>query len=637
MDFFSAQDRARRKTWQLVALFVLAIIGLIVATNLLLAIVVAFSTTPEVVGGVSATLGAQSAETWVVISGGVLICIAGASAYKYFALRSGGRAIADMLGGHQIDPGTQSLAERRLLNVVEEMAIASGIPVPAVYRVDESGINAFAAGFGTDDAVIGVTNGTLEYLNREELQGVIGHEFSHVLNGDSRLNLRLIAILNGILFLGLIGRLVLHGSARSSGRRDSNGLPLIALGIGLLVIGYAGTLCGNLIKAAVSRQREFLADAASVQFTRNPHGIANALKKIGGAQSGSTLSNARASEMSHMFFGQAIKLSLGGLTATHPPLPIRIRAIEPDWDGNFLTGAPAGESSAAAEADRIVGFAAAAPANSGDAMNARDGIAARVGNPTPASLMQAQTLIGGLPRLCIDAAHDPFSARALVYAVLLPEDTAAADQQRLALAAVTEPEVIAHLVELESAAADLDNMQRLTLVSMAVPALKMLSRPQYVRFVADVIALIRADQRIDLFEWVLHRVLLKSLKPHFEGPAPVSIRYRDLEAVRPQVAQVLSAIARAGSNDTEGQQRAFAAGIAAISLQLNFDAAIDPNLTRLNAALRDLRAVHPLAKPRLIKGCAACALTDGATMDERALLIGVAATIDCPLPPDLTL
>ena len=635
MDFFSAQDRARRKTWQLVALFALAIIGLIVATNLLLAIVVAFSTTPEVTGGVGATLGAQSAETWVLISGGVLICIAGASAYKYFALRSGGRAIADMLGGHQIDPGTQSLPERRLLNVVEEMAIASGIPVPAVYRVDEPGINAFAAGFGTDDAVIGVTTGTLEYLNREELQGVIGHEFSHVLNGDSRLNLRLIAILNGILFLGLVGRLLLHGGARSSGRRDSNGLPIIALGIGLLVIGYAGTICGNLIKAAVSRQREFLADAASVQFTRNPHGIANALKKIGGAPSGSTLSNARASEMSHMFFGQAIKLALGGLTATHPPLPIRIHAIEPNWDGKFLTGAPAGESSAAAEG--TVGFAAAAPASAGDMKHARDGIAARVGNPTPASLIEAQALIGGLPQRCVDAAHDPFSARALIYAVLLPEDAAAADQQRLALAKVTEPVVIAHLVELESAAADLDNMQRLTLVSMAVPALKMLSRPQYVRFVADVIALIRADQRIDLFEWVLHRVLLKSLKPHFEGPAPESIRYHDLEAVRPQVAQVLSAIARAGANDTATQQRAFMAGIAAMSIDLQFDAAIDPNLTRLNAALRDLRAVHPLAKPRLIKGCAACALTDGATMDERALLIGVAATIDCPLPPDLTL
>jgi len=342
-----------------------------------------------------------------------------------------------------------------------------------------------------------------------------------------------------------------------------------------------------------------------------------------------------------MFFGQAIRLYLGGLTATHPPLALRIRAIEPSWDGEFLTGAPAGETTAAAEGS--VGFAATAPAHAGEAASAgdshgaRDGIAARVGNPTHASLAQAQVLIGGLPTRCVDAAHDPFSARALVYAVLLPEETAAADQQRAALAAVAEPEVITHLAELKSNTAGLDDMQRLTLVSMAVPALKMLSRPQYVRFVADVIALIRADERIDLFEWVLHRVLLKALKPHFEGAAPVSIRYRDLDTLRPQVAQVLSAITRAGAGDAAAQQRAFAAGTAAVSLDLHFDAAQDPNLTRLNDALRELRAVHPLAKPRLIKGCAACALTDGATSDERALLVGIAATIDCPLPPDLTL
>ena len=173
-----------------------------------------------------------------------------------------------------------------------------------------------------------VTSGTLEYLNREELQGVIGHEFSHLLNGDSRLNLRLIALLNGILFLGIVGRLLLRG-ANTGGRRNSNAMPLVVLGVGLFVIGYAGTFCGNLIKAAVSRQREFLADAASVQFTRNPHGIANALKKIGGASSGSQLTNARANEVSHMFFGQAVALFMNALMATHPPLPVRIRAIEP--------------------------------------------------------------------------------------------------------------------------------------------------------------------------------------------------------------------------------------------------------------------------------------------------------------------
>ena len=627
MDFFEAQDRARRKTWQLVVLFGTAIVGLIVATNLLVAIVVAFSTTPSLTHGVGETLNGQSTQTWVVISAGVLICIAGASLYKYFALRSGGRAIVEMLGGRLIDPGTGLLAERRLLNVVEEMAIASGIRVPSVYRIDEPGINAFAAGFGTDDAVVCVTEGTLEFLNREELQGVIGHEFSHVLNGDSRLNLRLIALLNGILFIGIIGRLLLHGASRGStgSRRDSNGMPLLVLGVGLLVIGYAGTFCGNLIKAAVSRQREFLADATSVQFTRNPHGIANALKKIGGAPNGSHLSNARANEMSHMFFGQAVNLFLNGLMATHPALPVRIRAIEPSWNGEFLAGAPVADTDDAPEG--LAGFAGKSqPA-------APDGIAATVGNPTAASLSRAQALIGGLPQRCVDAAHDPWSARALIYVLLLPDDRAA----RADLAGVLEPQVLKHLPEIEAVVGSLDDVQRLTLVSMSIPALMTMSRPQYDRFVADVIALIRADHRIDLFEWVMHRVLLKSLRPHFEGPVAASVRYRNLDAVRSHIAQTLSAIARANSDDVAAQQRAFDAGAAAMELELPFDAGSDPNFSRLNDALRELRAVHPLAKPRLIKGCAACVLTGGTTISEHALLIGIAATLDCPLPPDLAI
>ena len=627
MDFFSAQDRARRKTWQLVALFALAIVGLILATNVLVAVVVAFSTTAGVAGGVEHSLQNEPAQTWLTISIAVLICIAGASLYKYLALRSGGRALAEMLGGHQIDPNTQVLAERRLLNVVEEMAIASGIRVPAVYRIDEPGINAFAAGFGTDDAIVGVTAGTLEYLNREELQGVIGHEFSHVLNGDSRLNLRLIALLNGILFIGIVGQLLIRGGAFGRmGRRDSNGMPLLVLGLGLLVIGSAGTFFGNLIKAAVSRQREFLADAASVQFTRNPHGIANALKKIGGSTSGSQLANAHATEMSHMFFSQAVDLFMNGLMATHPPLPKRIRAIEPGWDGHFLAGIPVADNDDTPAG--VSGFAGASPKAA-----LHDGIVASVGNPSAASLTRAQSLIGGLPPRCVESVHEPLSARALIYALLLPEDRTA----RGALEGAIDPQVVRYIDETAAVVGDLDDVQKLTLVSMAVPALLTMSRPQYDRFVADVIELIRADQRVDLFEWVMHRVLLKSLKPHFEGPVTASVRFRNLDAVSSQIAQMLSAIARAGATDRNEQQRAFSSGAAAVELELQFDATDDPNFLRLNDALRDLRALHPLAKPRLIKGCAACALTDGATTHERALLIGISATLDCPLPPDLAI
>ena len=626
MDFFAAQDRARRKTFQLVLLFAIAIVGLIVATNLLVAIVVAFSTTAGLVNGVGPTMHGQPTQTWVVISLGVLICIGGASLYKYLALRSGGRAIAEMLGARPIDPGTQALDERRLLNVIEEMSIASGIHVPAVYRIDEDGINAFAAGFGTDDAVVCVTQGTLERLNREELQGVIGHEFSHVLNGDSRLNLRLIALLNGILFIGLVGRVLLRTNTSGSSRRNSGGAAILALGVGLIAIGAAGTFCGNLIKAAVSRQREFLADAASVQFTRNPHGIANALKKIGGSTNGSMLANAHAHEASHMFFSQAVKLFFGGMMATHPPLPERIRAIEPSWDGQYIAGAPIVEMSDAPDG-------AASLADGAPVADTPSSVVAAIGNPTTASVAHAQGLIAGLPPQSVAAARDPWSACALIYAMLLPRS----DAGRQRLLELLEPHVLAHLDDVEPTIGRLDDTQRLTLVALACPALMTLSHPQYERFVADVIALIRADRRIDLFEWVLHRVLLKSLKPHFEGAHVPPVRYRDLAGLQGQVAETLSAIVRAGGHAIDAQQRAFDAGAAAVELDLQFVPNDDVNFNRLNDALRELRGLHPLAKPRLIKGCAACALTDGVQSSERALLIGIAATLDCPLPPDLAL
>jgi len=242
-------------------------------------------------------------------------------------------------------------------------------------------------------------------------------------------------------------------------------------------------------------------------------------------------------------------------------------------------------------------------------------------------------MIAGLPARCVDASHDAWSARALIYVLLLPDDRTS----RAALTNVLEAQVVAHLTEIERVIGTLDDMQRLTLASMSVPALLTMSRPQYDRFVADVVALIRADRRIDLFEWVMHRVLLKGLKSHFEGPPSLAVRLRDLDAARDQVAQTLSAIAHAGGHDSEAQRRAFDAGAAAVELELQFVTADDPNFTRLNDALRDLRTLHPLAKPRLIKGCAACALTDGTTSSERALLIGIASTLDCPLPPDLAL
>ena len=336
MDFFERQDKARKKTKLLVFYFILAVAALIVAVYFAALLIFSGVQAQQHRNfGESPQFALWNPQLFLGVAGGVLAVVLIGSGYKTVALAQGGSAVSEMMGARLVSPNTNDPDERKLLNVVEEMAIASGVPVPHVYVMDEEdGINAFAAGHKPGDATITVTRGCVKILSRDELQGVIGHEFSHILNGDMRLNLRLMGIIFGILCLAIIGRVLLQ-TARVGGRgRGQNPLPL--LGLLLLVIGYIGVFFGRLIQAAVSRQREFLADASSVQFTRNPGGITGALKKIGGlGETGSRLSHAHAEELSHMFFGNGVSEPFIGLLETHPPLAERIRVFDPNFDGKF--------------------------------------------------------------------------------------------------------------------------------------------------------------------------------------------------------------------------------------------------------------------------------------------------------------
>ncbi len=648
MDFFSAQDSARRRTWQLVLLFSLAVLGLIALTNLLVGGVLAWF------GGYGAVTSLEQAVTrvpmehWAAISAGVLLVVFGACLYKYLAVSAGGRAIAELAGGREINSSTDDPAQRRLLNVVAEMAIASGIPVPPVYLIDEDSINAFAAGRGTDDAVIGVTRGTLTHLNRDELQGVIGHEFSHILNGDTGINLRLIALLHGILFIGLIGQTLLRGGRYQ--RRSNNAMPVVILGVGLALIGYVGTFSGNLIKAAVSRQREFLADAASVQFTRNPRGIAEALKKIGGLSFGSGLSGNHVGELSHMYFGQAVTLFMNGLMATHPPLQKRIRAIQPSWNGHFvpldaaMTTSPGASDSTSAFAgstasSRLESLVGGALQEGGEVIAVEldpDALVEETGQPRAGRLEEARTLIDGLGGAALDATKDPWAARGLIYALLLSGDPDVLKRQLELIDARADAGVPDEVRKLAGTIARHDAVERTTLLSLSVPALKQLSKPQYETFIGNSIALIKLDRHIDLFEWVLHRLLLKDLTPHFENTRTPPPKYDRLTQLEPAIAVMLSSIARHGQGDATAQRAAFDAAAASIELKLEFDPEADENFSQLNEALRALRQLRALAKPKLIKAAALCVLHDGrADANEVALLQGIGATLDCPLPPTL--
>ncbi|HEX6692402.1 MAG TPA: M48 family metallopeptidase, partial [Burkholderiales bacterium] len=331
MNFFQHQALARRNSRVMVLLFLLAVIAVVAAVDLVLAAVWVWSES-ELKANQAASLGElfRQVPLSLYVWGGAVTAaiIFVVSLFNVAKLGGGGAAVAAMAGARRIEPNSRDPLERRFVNVVEEMAIASGVRVPAVYVMEgERGINAFAAGWDVSGAVVAATRGALETLNRDELQGVVGHEFSHILNGDMRLNIRMLGVLAGIVFIGSIGEFVMRSMR---GSRDSKGVAgLFAVGLALFIIGYVGLFFARLIKAAVSRQREFLADASSVQFTRNPDGIAGALDQIRGAPAGALISARVAEDMSHMFFGQSLRLRLGGLFATHPSLDERIQRVNP--------------------------------------------------------------------------------------------------------------------------------------------------------------------------------------------------------------------------------------------------------------------------------------------------------------------
>jgi Zn-dependent protease with chaperone function len=638
VNFFQAQDKARQGTWKLALMFGAAIVTLIILTNILVAIAFGF-------GGrqmgltFEESIAHTPADAWLLITLGVIGVVGTASLYKYLSIRAGGKAIAEALGGHLLHQNAADANQRRLLNVVEEMAIASGVPVPPVYLIAEPSINAFAAGFSPQDAVIGINQGTIDHLDRTELQGVVAHEFSHILNGDTNINLRLIAILHGILFLGIIG----YGVLRVGGHSRKNGGAMVALGLGLLVIGFGGTFFGRMIKSAVSRQREYLADASAVQFTRDPSSIADALKKIGGLSVGSTMTSKSAEEASHMFFGAALSKFAGGLMSTHPPLHKRILAIEPGWDGQFpvLKTDPLIARSSDAKpgsAELAHGFAQGgfAQANVDHVSATPDSVIEHVGHPTQDSLAVAQTLIQSTDEMLKNAAHDSYEARGLIYAMLLDKDPSIRVKQLSFLERRAEAQVPQHMTRLIEAVDKADRAHLLALIEMSMPALKELSKSQYERFSQNAAELITADDRVDAFEWVMHRLLVQGLYAHFEGPQRHHGKVKSVAKVADDAAKLLSILASHSHDDLDGQLAAYQAGAKELDLAIPFAKQEHFDYQRMNAALANLRKLRPLVKPSIVKACAATVLADNhISVMEGALLQGISATLDCPLPPSI--
>ena len=653
MDFFARQDLARRKTKWLVGYFAAAVVGLTVAVYFLA--LVAFAgvqakTHHRYYNNDNVEFTLWNPKIFFVSTLGVLAVIFLGSAYKTNELAAGGSAVATLMGGRLVSQKTTNANERKLLNVVEEMSIAAGVPMPQVYVLeDERGINAFAAGHSTGDAAVGVTRGCIEMLSRDELQGVIGHEFSHILNGDMKLNLRLIGIIFGLLCIATIGRILLY--ARSSNSRDKNPLPI--LGLALIILGAIGVFFGRLIQAAVSRQREFLADASSVQFTRNPAGLSGALQKIGRSGFGSRLESEHAPDLCHMFFGNGLGESLFGAMATHPPIPERIRAIDPAWDGKFSplkdgqieTVNPA--AGLEVEAQRpplppMLGAILGGTSIADDAVRPPvirpNSVLPSIGTVSTLHLKYAEELRAALPENLKVAAREPLAATALIYALLLDADEQLRAAQLAEIARRTAESIAEETTALYPEVSAVAKHARLPLVNLALGGLRQLTPEQFQQFSQALEWLVGSDGKVELFEFVLQKIVQRQLAPKFGRTPPVAVQFYTLKPLVPDCAVILSALANVGSEDAGEIQKAFAAGApflrAPVAVPLELLAREDCGVAQLDAALNRLALAVPIIKKNLIEASAHVVGADGVIVEAEAeLLRAIADTLDCPIPP----
>ena len=658
MDFFEAQARAKKRTSWLVVLFGLAVVMTVLAGYA--AAIFFMRQIPrngEYSGSNLSDYYPESLwqpQTLVVVTLGTLAIVGLSSLFKWLSFRHGGSTVAESVGGRLIDPVKGTRLEKRLVNIVEEMSIASGLPMPAIYVLDnEPSINAFAAGLTTSDAVVAVTKGTLEKLSRDELQAVIGHEFSHILNGDMRINVRLSALVFGILFISLIGRGFLYSlygtRVRSSNNRNSGGIviAIAAVGIALIIIGYIGYFFGKLIQAAVSRQREFLADASAVQFTRNPDGITGALGKIGGYALGSRIQTNNAAAIGHFFFAQGFRSMFGGLWATHPPLEKRIRAINPRWEGEFFE--PDQVVDIEQESFQTKGFSspqasASARTNVGLPPPLMDPgrlipfepatIIGDVGLLTDGYYKQAQELLAEIPEPLREAARDPEKVSALVYCLLTSVEAGDTPDQRdiVKRTAPTSFDAFEHLLPNTQS---LDPAARLPLLLLTTPALRQLEHAALDEFLGTLDELVHADAKISIFEFVLQKLLTRHL--HLAQKPTQRVDYHSFTAVSDEISIVLSVLARAGSEDAQTIGTAFATGADQLRLLDNKLSYLDPSVSNLEAlddALEKLAvSSFPIRKRLLVAAAHTIGSDQTITVTEGELYRAIAATLDCPLPP----
>lgn len=642
MDFFEHQAVAKRNTRLLVILFGLAVISLLILTGLLVA---AFT------GGVHSTqqpVGATQPSEFILqwdiilaVMGMTLSAISLAVLYKWSQLRGGGRVVAEALGGRRLSPDSTDPVERKILNVTEEMAIAANMPVPPVYMLsNESGINAFAAGYSPRDAVIGVTRGCVENLTRDQLQGVVAHEIAHILNGDMRMNIRIMAILNGILFISHAGYLLMR-TGMYSRRNNKNPLPL--LGIGLLIIGSVGILFGNLIKAAVSRQREYLADASAVQFTRNPDGIGGALEQIGALQKkgpGSKVESKNADEAAHLFFGQAVNKFMS-VFATHPPLEKRIKRVRPSWDGVFranprqtlaeeLAREPGANQASQKEQTQARKDKLMQTVLTGAVLGSGAAIGTGVAGGADAATMGTQSAIALSDELRQEARQQA-GAEAIIFALALSSEP---DMQVRQLAVIenSHGDELRKRTEVDyQRVVDLPLEQRLPLVELSIPALKTLEEKEAFAILKTLERLIAVDQQMTLYDWCLTQIVRRYVHAEFKPNQRVPLVKTRFKTDAEYTLSVLAHYGHPG--DKSSFYAAFDAGAKCFGRDLKPFERDHFSFGDLGDVLDRVNEWGPKDKETLVNAWILCAEYDGeVTIIEQKLLTALSACIGEPIP-----
>jgi Zn-dependent protease with chaperone function len=634
MNFFQQQEQARNKTRWLVLVYIIAVIAIVIALDAVFLVVKGFGVSEYPLSGNVSEIVASNQNTLLMFSLGIILFIGLASLYRMLTLRGGGGKVASALGGTRVDSRHPDRRVKQLVNIVEEMAVASGLPVPQVYVLEqESGINAFAAGNQPEDAAVAVTRGALEIFSRDEMQGVIGHEFSHILNGDMRLNMRLLGPLFGITLIGMMGNMLLRSSRRvrvRSSRESSGGvLAVLLLGAGLAVIGYIGQLAGRLIKAAISRQREYLADASAVQFTRQRDGIGGALKKIAAWQHGSVLTEPGAEEVSHMLFANGLKNPLSSLLATHPPIPDRLQRMGMKLKQDELARLAKQithdiEITAAGSADinveSVAGFTE--PLMAGEIA-------------TDQALKSARAVITHVPAKLYTDVESGHTVREVVIALLLSADV---EHKRRQIQIVRDSGVILDEARILINREMLDSVSdglRLPVLDLAFPALRQLTFQQQLELYELIERIIPTDGEISSFEYMLSRLLLQMLLENRRPNRTTGERRLKLSRLHNQLRALFSIVAVFGHDSEEAYVRAYNAGMQNLFGSQDWPRFYLPAdwTPLIDSALVDLDRARPLIKEEIINSLMVTIAHDrDYRIEEYEMLRVISALLHCPMP-----